>query len=216
MTKWRAHELQVANVPLDELTRHPKNANQGDIEAIEESINVSGFYQPIVAQASTGYIIAGNHRWEVALKMGAETIPTIYVDVTDEEAERMMVADNRITRLGQDDPALLLDLLDDLSQTDYGLLGTGFDAAQFQTLLDAADKPLEFENEPDDDQSTAHTADPFLVDPIIDHGVCFTVTVIRKDGKEMQPEDFNRIREGLGLNRLARGVLAQYDIEGWE
>lgn len=215
MTKWHQHDLAVVDVPLDELTRHPENANQGDTDAIEESISVNGFYQPVIAQASTGFIIAGNHRWEVATKMGAATIPTIYLDVSDDEAKRMMVADNRITRLGRDDPALLLDLLDGLSQTDYGLMGTGFDSAQLQTLLDEADKPLEFDDEPGSSGHDDHEADPYFVDPVIIDGEAHSFTVSRKDGEPMEPSDFNRVREAVGLNRISVGVLSQYDINGW-
>jgi hypothetical protein len=100
-------ELKVEHEPIDNVSPHPDNANSGDVQALDESIDITGFYSPIIVQASTGYILAGNHRWEVMKARGEETIPVVYVDVTDAEARRIMVADNRITRLGEDDPALL-------------------------------------------------------------------------------------------------------------
>lgn len=215
MSKFRAHDLAVVETPLNEIERHPDNANQGDLDALTESISVNGFYQPVIVQSSTGYIIAGNHRWEAALKMGATTIPAIFIDVTDQEAKRMMLADNRITRLGQDDPSRLLELLDDLTDTDYGLLGTGFDPAQYQRLLDAAEEPLEFEKEPDD--KVGHTADPYFVDVThSEDGEALALSITRKDGLPIMPSDFNRVREALGLNRLSAGVLAQYGVKGWD
>ena len=44
------------------LRPHPRNPRRGDVDAIEESIAENGFYGCVVAQRSTGYILAGNHR----------------------------------------------------------------------------------------------------------------------------------------------------------
>lgn len=216
MGRYWNHELKVVNTPLDEIERHPENANQGDVDALEESVAVNGFYQPVIVQASTGYIIAGNHRWEVARKMGAESIPAIFLDVDDEQARRMMVADNRITRLGSDDPSQLLDLLDSLAGTDYGLLGTGFDSATLQRLLDEAEEPLQFDPEPEPEPD-ARGSDPWFIDPgdMSDEGELLTVKVSRRDGQVLTEHDYNAIRLALGLNKLSVGVLAQYGITGW-
>lgn len=217
MTKFRQHDLAVVDIPMDEVERHPENANQGDLDALEQSIAVNGFYQPVIVQSSTGYIIAGNHRWEAARKMGAASIPGIYLDVTDEEAKRMMLADNRITRLGRDDPSALVALLDELSDSDYGLLGTGFDPKYYQDLLDQMDTPLEFEDEPDEDPAK-HIVDPYFVDvgPRGEDGEALGIIVTRRDQEPLKPSDLNRVREALGLNPLSRGVIAQYGVTGWE
>lgn len=216
MTRFRQHDLEVVQAPLDEIERHPENANQGDLDAIEQSISVNGFYQPVLVQSSTGYIIAGNHRWEAAKRMNADSIPAIFLDVSDEEAKRIMVADNRTTRLGHDDPSMLLELLDTLSDTEYGLLGTGYDPATFQSMLDAAEEPLHFDDEPDGDPHP--TIDPYFVDigTRSEDGEAISFSVSRRDGDVMSPEDLNRVREALGLGHLSRGVIAQYDVKGWE
>ena len=59
---------EYAMVPVDSLETHPRNVNQGDIGAIYESIGANGFYGAIVAQKSTGRILAGNHRYQAAVK----------------------------------------------------------------------------------------------------------------------------------------------------
>jgi ParB-like chromosome segregation protein Spo0J len=145
------HDLQVVETMVDEISQHPDNANNGDLDALVQSIETNGFFAPVIVQATTGYIIAGNHRWQAANRLGMVTIPAIFLDVDDMQAKRMMLADNRITRLGHDDPALLTDLLAELSETDLGLLGTGFSQRDLQTLQDFADKPLEFPEEPEND-----------------------------------------------------------------
>ncbi len=62
--------------PMSELCRverlrcHPANARVGNVDGIAESIRVNGFFGTIVAQRSTGYILAGNHRFRAAVQVG--------------------------------------------------------------------------------------------------------------------------------------------------
>jgi ParB-like chromosome segregation protein Spo0J len=108
----------------DRLKEHPKNPKQGAMAAIHESINVNGFYGAVVAQSSTGYILAGNHRYRAAVQQKAKEIPVFWVDVDDETAERILAVDNRSSDLGTyDEEALqaLLDGLPTLEGTGYGL-----------------------------------------------------------------------------------------------
>jgi DNA modification methylase len=122
-------------VPLDRLSLHPRNVNQGDLGAIHESVGTNGFYGAIVAQRSTGHVLAGNHRLMTAQQAGASEIPVIWVDVDDTEALRILLADNRTTRLGTDDTAGLADLLQELLADTGTLAGTGYDADALDELL---------------------------------------------------------------------------------
>ena len=121
-------------VDIDDLQPHPQNPNNGDTDAIAESIQVNGYYAPVVVQRSTNRIVVGNHRYAAMMQLGATKIPAIYLDLDDEQALRVMVVDNRTTRLGRDDEGLLLDLLTVLSQTDLELLGTGYDSIALDRL----------------------------------------------------------------------------------
>jgi len=58
-------------VALSRLKVHPQNANQGDFGAIQESVQENGFFGALTVQRSTGRILAGNHRYEVAKKKRA-------------------------------------------------------------------------------------------------------------------------------------------------
>lgn len=109
-------------VPIGELTEHPMNPRRGDEAAIAESMDASGFYGAVVAQESTGFILAGNHRYRVAVQRGAAEIPVIWKSVDDEAALRIILADNRTADAGSyDDDQLqaVLDALPDLSGTGY-------------------------------------------------------------------------------------------------
>jgi len=125
----------VELVPVADLTLHPRNVNQGDLGAIHESVAVNGFYGTIVAQRSTGRVLVGNHRLMVAQQMGAKDVPVAWVDVDDATALRILLADNRTTRLGIDDPEQLVALLQEILADAGSLEGTGYDADALDELL---------------------------------------------------------------------------------
>lgn len=132
--------------PIASLMPHPRNVNQGDAGAIHASIEANGFYGAVVVQESTGRILAGNHRWMVARQQGAESIPAIFVDVDDDAALRIMLADNRTTRLGMNDDHALAELLQELSQSPMELTGTGYNGDDLDELLTSLSGAPQIEN----------------------------------------------------------------------
>ena len=122
-------------VPVDSLTQHPSNPNRGRLDVIGESVEAHGFYGAVIVQTSTRRILAGNHRWQAAKDAGLDAVPAVFVDVDDETAPRIMLADNRTTRLGEDDDAALAVLLQQLAATDLGLAGVGYDGSDLDELL---------------------------------------------------------------------------------
>lgn len=123
-------------VPIEKVRQHAQNPNNGDLDALIESIQVNGFVTAVTADAKTGNIIAGNHRYQALHALGATEIPVIWVDHMDASgAVRYMVADNRTGKLAILDDTALAALLTDLSDSDLGLAGTGYDDASYQRLL---------------------------------------------------------------------------------
>ena len=61
---------ETTTVSIRKLKQHPKNPRRGNVKAIRASIDVHGFYGAIVAQRSTGHILAGNHRCIAAKRTG--------------------------------------------------------------------------------------------------------------------------------------------------
>jgi hypothetical protein len=112
-------------MPIDDIQPHPENYNNGDVEALAESIETNGMYRPVFVQRSTGYIIAGNHTWYACKGLGADEIPVVMLDVDDTRAAKIMLADNRIASQAIPDNSQLLTLLDRLKDTS-DLTGTGF------------------------------------------------------------------------------------------
>ena len=118
-------------VPVGDLQLHPDNPRVGDVDTIVDSIGAHGFYGAIVAQKSTGYVLAGNHRLAAARKQGIASVPVTWVDVDEEQARRILVADNRTSDLGTYDESLLIELLESLPD----LYGTGYSPEDLETLL---------------------------------------------------------------------------------
>ena len=149
----------IESVPLNLLKPHPRNVNQGDFGAIQQSVETNGFYGTIVANKRTGHILAGNHRYAVAKAMNYTDVPVAWVDVDDEQELRILIADNRTTRLGIDNEASLTELLAELAATPTGLAGTGFDGDDLDALISSvtgADK-AELLTDPDDVPEDAPT-----------------------------------------------------------
>jgi site-specific DNA-methyltransferase (adenine-specific) len=149
----RVINKEIEQVAIDLLKHHPRNANNGDVEAIKKSLAVNGWYGSVVVNTGTKHILAGNHRVMAAKALGWETVPVQWVDVTPEEELRILVVDNRTTRIGQDDTTKITDILAELANTPIGLDGTGYGAADLDALIDelaGMTEPAELLTDPDE------------------------------------------------------------------
>tara|TARA_Y100000590_G_scaffold259805_2_gene291840 strand:- start:10274 stop:11581 length:1308 start_codon:yes stop_codon:yes gene_type:complete len=129
---------KIEQVPVESLIVHPDNPRVGDVSAIANSIHVNGWWGTLVAQRSTNYVLAGNHRLLAAQSLGMETVPVYWVDVDDDHAVRILLADNRTSDLGSYDDEALITLLESLAG-DYELEGVGWDADALEDLVQMSD-----------------------------------------------------------------------------
>ena len=131
----RFHDASKALlVPITSVRQLPDNYRNGDIEALMESITVNGFYGAVLVNYE-GVILAGNHRYQALLGLGADSIPVLYADGDHQAGLRIAVADNRLSDMARNDPALLLDFLEQLRESEEGLLGTGYVQDDLEQLL---------------------------------------------------------------------------------
>ena len=129
---------QTQLVPLGTLKAYDKNPRRGNVEAIAESLSINKQYRPIVVQKSTKKILAGNHTFKAAQQLGWEEIAVVMVDVTDEEAVRIMLADNRTNDLAEYDNQVLAELLKDIGDS----AGTGYNATDVENLIATMDSTV--------------------------------------------------------------------------
>jgi len=121
---------QVDSVAISSLEGYPTNPRRGDIDAIAQSLKAHGQYRPIVVQYGTNFILAGNHTYKAAKKLGWKKIKVTYIEVDEVAARKIVLADNRLTDLAGYNEPLLKSLLQALPE----LEGTGFSASEVETL----------------------------------------------------------------------------------
>lgn len=144
--------MQHQTFAIADLAHYYQNARRGNVEAIAESLMVNGQYKPIVVNVGThtgraNEVLVGNHTLLAAKELGWERIDAVVIDATDDEARRIVLADNRTSDLGSYDDDMLLDLL----QQQDDLMGTAFDDDFLSDL-------------------TAHLAPPTLDDLLTQYG----------------------------------------------
>ncbi|CAB4153584.1 ParB/Sulfiredoxin [uncultured Caudovirales phage] len=127
--------------PINNVQPHPRNVRQGDVGVICQSLEAHGQYRPIVVHKSTNNILAGNHTWQAANALGWEKIACTYVDCDDEQALRILLADNRANDLASYDDSALAELLKDIANS-TGLEGTLFEPSDLDDLLAMLEAPM--------------------------------------------------------------------------
>lgn len=135
MANTTVHNLETRQLPTGELRTYYRNPRRGNTAAIAQSLTVNGQYRPIVVNTGThtgrvNEVLAGNHTLMSARDLGWETVAAVTVDVDDDQAARIVAADNRTADLGEYDNRLLLELLADLPDLD----GTGYDPGDLEAL----------------------------------------------------------------------------------
>ncbi len=125
-------------VPVTSLKPYDKNPRKGNVRAIAESLSTNKQYRPIVVQQKTKKILAGNHTWQAAKALGWSQIAVVFVDVSDEEAKRIVLADNRTTDLAGYDDKVLAELLKSLGDPE----GTGYTESDMQAIIGATQEAM--------------------------------------------------------------------------
>jgi len=129
-------------IPVGDVEPYPQNPRRGDVDAIADSLLAHGQYKPIVVDRKTNYILAGSHTWQAIKKLKWSSVNVTYVDVDEDTAKRIVLADNRTSDLASYDDSALLALLESLPDLD----GTGFDGGYLDHLrgqIDGLETSLE-------------------------------------------------------------------------
>lgn len=159
-------EIENLSINIDEVHTHPANVRQGDVGAISESLKAHGQYRPIVYQQSTHRILAGNHTYKAAKALGWTHIAATPVICDDEQALRILLADNKANDLATYDEPELIELLKQLADTSDGLLGTLFDEDELDSLIEDNshfELPSEVDDVPDKAPSITNAGDVWLL-----------------------------------------------------
>ena len=129
--------LAVLRVPISSLNLDPSNARlHGDLnlDAITASLVRFGQAEPLVVQAVTRRVIAGNGRLVAMKKLGWTECDIVELEVDDLKATALGIALNRTAELAEWDGPVLARLLDEL-RTEGALDGVGYTTDDLDALI---------------------------------------------------------------------------------
>jgi ParB-like chromosome segregation protein Spo0J len=154
--------LDTELVPIDKIREHPENYNHGQDPIVADLLARFGQWRPAVVQRSTGYTLVGNTMLRAARSLGWNALNVHWRDCDDDEAGRILAADNRASDLHATDDAALAALLLRLDESPAGLDGTAYARDDLAALLASLALPPSLDDFPDDDRTGTGSDDPDL------------------------------------------------------
>ena len=121
--------VNQAQISVDDLVPYANNAKrhtEAQVKQIADSIAEFGFLNPVLIDKDRN-IIAGHGRVMAAKNLGITSVPCVYVEGLSEAQRRAYIlADNRLTELGEWDMSLVAQELEGLEEFGFNTALTGF------------------------------------------------------------------------------------------
>jgi len=117
----------MKNFEISQIKTYGKNAKKHtkkQIEQVAASIKKFGFNQPIVVDKNN-VVIVGHGRLEAAKLLGLKEVPTLTVELTEEQAKAYRLADNKLNESDWD-MGLVIEELKELNIQKFDIEITGF------------------------------------------------------------------------------------------
>ena len=137
----KAVELREVEIAaLKPYERNAKKHSREQVGKIGDSIRRLGFLSPCLIDRDMN-VIAGHGRIMAAKAIGWETVPCIFIEgLTAEERKAYILADNRLTELGDWDMDMVQQELADLADADFNISLTGFEVKADFSWFDREEK----------------------------------------------------------------------------
>lgn len=130
--------MEIATLNISEIKEWENNARihtRRNLEALKKSLTAFGQTKPILVQKSSMSIIAGNGTYQAICALGWETIDCRILDISDEQAEALAIADNRTGLLSEWDERMLAESLKKIDE--FGNLDlVGFSDLELEKMLE--------------------------------------------------------------------------------
>jgi ParB-like chromosome segregation protein Spo0J len=132
------HDTKLAiayRAPADLIPYAKNSRTHSDMQVaqIASSIKEFGFTQPILLDGDNG-IIAGHGRWQAAMKLGLEQVPTIDLShFSETQKKAYVIADNKIALNSGWDESLLELEIQDLRDAGFDLDLLAFDPSELKS-----------------------------------------------------------------------------------
>ena len=192
--------MNIKKIKIDTLLEYPGNARKGNVGILVESLKVNGQYRPIIVQKSTNYVLAGNHLLKAANRLEWDEIDAVVIDVDDERALKIVLADNRTADLGEYDHDLLHSLLKVLED----FAGTGYSIQDIDELEKLGGAPKE-EEKPEVEFSLALREENNYLVLVFDNAMDWQAAIDTFELKTVKAWDSKPGFSRLGVGRVIRG-----------
>ena len=168
---------KVQEVSLEKLVLYEKNAKkhpQEQIDLLERSIKEYGFINPCLIDKDYK-VIAGHGRIAAAKQIGMDKVPCLFVEgLTEAQYKAYVLADNRLTELGEWNMDLVMMELQDLQDMDFDISLTGFEMPEEEDDVEIVEDDI-----PDEGETRCKIGDVWqLGDHRLICGDCTDVNVI--------------------------------------
>lgn len=121
---------KIEEIDITKLQPYKKNAKKhgkGQIEKIKASILEFGFLTPCLIDKDFN-LIAGHGRLAAAEELGLKKLPCVFIEgLTEDQRRAYILADNRLSELGEWDMDLVSEELKELNEHGFDLELTGFE-----------------------------------------------------------------------------------------
>lgn len=154
--------MNIKELPIDQIYpywQNPRN-NEKTVERLMQSIKEYGFNVPLVVNKDM-VLITGHARLKAAKKLGLETVPCNIVNLTDRQAKKYRIADNKIQELTDWKEEELFKELREIGDQ-IELMDIGFSLNEIDKIVgsfDVEDIP-EFEEEDEEEYEVVAAAAP--------------------------------------------------------
>lgn len=150
-------------VDIMKVIPNPKNPNthpDRQIEILSQVIKAQGWRKPITVSRRSGFVVSGHGRLQAALMLQLDKVPVDYQHYANEAEEYAdLVADNRIAELSNIDEDLLIDILNEINDTDIDTILTGYEYHEIDELINDDESITVIDNmtEPNNDSKQGKT-----------------------------------------------------------
>jgi ParB-like chromosome segregation protein Spo0J len=129
--------IEIKLLPISSLKPHSRNSKlhpKRQVQKIAQSISEYGFNNPILLDSDNN-ILAGHGRYQAALQLQLESVPTICLGhLSASQARAYLIADNKVSESGYDTDILCQELFE-LSQEGFDGIDLGFDEDEMEKLM---------------------------------------------------------------------------------
>lgn len=141
---WRKQRYETVPIHSISARTAEEDANDGDSEAIDESIEENGFFGAILVRSSDRKIIGGKTRWRELVADGETECPVIFLEVEPARADAINIAENHTRDHAGTNQNVLADQVFRL-KTEAGITrGIGVRSPDIEALLERARPKLSF------------------------------------------------------------------------